>query len=78
MESITNHITSQSQTKLRQMQQTQMLNQTGGNNLMNNLGQFRMNMPPNGLNNMQKTALQNARPGYVKDSTFYCQQVLMP
>jgi hypothetical protein len=46
------------------MQQQQILNQTGGNNLLQ-MQQFRMNMPPNGINNMQKQALQNNRPGYV-------------
>lgn len=61
---MTNRIVLQNQTKLRQMQQQQMLNQTGGNNLLQ-MQQYRMNMPPNGMNNMQKQALQNTRPGYV-------------
>lgn len=46
------------------MQQQQMLNQTGGNNLLQ-MQQFRMGAMPNGMNNMQKVALQNNRPGYV-------------
>ncbi|KAE9968223.1 hypothetical protein BLS_005970 [Venturia inaequalis] len=49
------------QTKLRQMQQNQLLNQTGGNNMLR-MQQMGIGMPPNGLNNLQKAAFQN-RPG---------------
>ncbi|QDS70968.1 hypothetical protein FKW77_007290 [Venturia effusa] len=51
------------QTKLRQMQQNQLLSQTGGNNMLR-MQQMGLGMPPNGLNNLQKAAFQNQnRPG---------------